>query len=59
IRKDIEAGCEKVIIGCRDEKVFEEVTKIIQELDEETQTKTKVLLLSKILNLNFEELIRI
>jgi hypothetical protein len=57
ISKDIEAGCSFVVVACKNEKVEEEVKNIIKQLDMETQAKTKVLLLSKVLNMNPEELV--
>lgn len=60
IEKDINlARTDFVIIGCRDEKVLQEVNAIIGGLSEELKSRARVLLLSKILGLNLEELIKL
>ncbi|MBN2368810.1 ATP-binding protein [Candidatus Woesearchaeota archaeon] len=51
IIKDLEAGCEKVIIGCRDNNVLEEVNKIIENLEDREATRTRAYLLPEILNI--------
>jgi len=59
INKDINlAHTDMVIIACKDEKVLKEVKTIINELDELARLKTKALLLSRIINISLEELLR-
>ena len=59
IEKDINlARAGIVIIGCRDEKVLSEVNSIIQELDEQLKNKARPFILSKILSLSLEGLVK-
>lgn len=57
IIKDLDAGCVKVIIACRNKKVLEEVKNIVAGLDSEMQGKVKIYLLTEITKLSLEELI--
>jgi len=56
IEKDISiARADFVIIGCRDEKVLNEVNSIIQGLDEAMKSKTRALLLSGVLKMDIKD----
>ncbi|MBU0477520.1 hypothetical protein KKC91_03000, partial [bacterium] len=57
IRKDIEAGCEKVIIACKDNAVLEKVENIIKEAGNENKTKVKTCLLTEIMKLSLADLV--
>lgn len=58
IEKDIGmAKAGLVIIGCKDEKVLNEVTAIIGELNGELKSKPRAFILSKILGLRIEEVL--
>lgn len=58
IEKDINlARADLVVVGCKDEKVLNEVNAIIRELGEELKNKARAFLLSKILSISLEELV--
>lgn len=52
------AKADFVIIGCKDKKVFEEVVKIIAEVQDEMRNKTTACLLSEILRRDLENLVQ-
>lgn len=56
IIRDIKAGCERVIVACRNKKVLEEVKNIIAELDKGIQTKAEACLLTEITKLSLQEI---
>ncbi len=59
IEKDINlARADLVIIGCKDNKVLVEVNAIMSELNDDLKGKVRAFILSRILNMGFEELIR-
>jgi hypothetical protein len=59
IEKDIEmAKAGLVIIGCKDAKVLDEVNAIINEQGEEVRLMVKAFVLSRILGMNVEEILR-
>ncbi len=59
IEKDIGmAKAGLVIIGCKDAKVLDEVNAIIGELGDDLKSKVKAFLLSRILGMNVEEILR-
>jgi very-short-patch-repair endonuclease len=59
IEKDVQlARADLVIVGCKDEKILQEVNAVIQGLDAELKNRAKAFLLSKILSMNLEELMR-
>jgi len=59
IEKDVNlARADLVVIGCRDEKILSEVNSIIQGLDENLRIKARAFMLSKILGMNAEELVK-
>jgi hypothetical protein len=50
LEKDfLQAGCDYVIVGCKDDKVLKEVKKIAQDLNEEERSKVGVCLLHELL----------
>ncbi len=58
IEKDVQmARADLVIIGCKDNKVLDEVNAIIKELGEDFRIKVKATLLSKVLNSDLEKLV--
>ncbi len=60
IEKDIGmAKAGLVIIGCKDGKVLDEVNAIIGELSEELKSKVRAFILSKILGMNVEEMVKL
>ncbi len=51
IEKDlIQARADSVIVACRNQKVREDVQRLVSEMPEQMQKKTKVLLVSELLN---------
>ena len=59
IEKDVNlAKSDIVIIGCRDNKVLNEVNAIISELNDDLKGKVRAFILSRILSMDLEELIR-
>lgn len=59
IEKDINlAKADLILIGCKDEKVLNEVNAIIQELDTEFKSKARAFVLSKILSMDIEALVK-
>jgi hypothetical protein len=57
IIRDLEAGCDEVIIACRNKKVLEEVNKIIEDLKLKNSDKVRALLLTEITKLSVKELV--
>jgi energy-coupling factor transporter ATP-binding protein EcfA2 len=58
IEKDLsKAKAFYVIVACLDEKVFKKVGEIVSKLPEETKEKTRICLVSKLLNENPDEFI--
>lgn len=59
IEKDIGmAKAGLVIIGCKDGKVMDEVNAIIGELSEDLKSKARAFILSRILGMNVDEILR-
>lgn len=56
IIKDLEAGCEKVIIACKNKTVLKKVNIIIESLDPGKKDKAKACLLSEITKLSLGEI---
>jgi len=52
IEKDLEAGCDYIIIGCKDNKVLEEIKQIHDNLDESKRSRVGICLLHKLLRSN-------
>jgi hypothetical protein len=48
IKKDIEAGAVRVFEACRDKSVFENVSKILEELSEDIRSKVKLCLVHQL-----------
>ncbi|MFH0831975.1 MAG: hypothetical protein V1886_03890, partial [archaeon] len=58
IEKDLQmARADLVIIGCKDNKVLDEVNAIIKELNGDFRIKVKAIVLSKVLNSELEKLV--
>lgn len=57
IIRDLEAGCIRVIVACKNKKVLEEVKEIIAGLDSEMQSKATACLLTEIIKLSLKEII--
>lgn len=51
IKKDIEVGCNFVIVGCKDKKVVEEVNQILENLTQEERKKVCIYLLPNLLKI--------
>lgn len=57
IERDINlARADFVLIGCKDEKVLNEINAMIQELGEELRSKARAFILSRILSIGIEDL---
>lgn len=56
IIRDLEAGCIRVIVACKNKKVLEEVNVLIAGLVPEKQSKAKACLLTEIIKLSLKEI---
>ncbi|MBW1978968.1 MAG: hypothetical protein JRI79_13540 [Deltaproteobacteria bacterium] len=57
IEKDLEAGADIVVVACKNQKVLNEVQKIICEMSDRVKRKTRILLISELLSMKSEELV--